>query len=81
MKIDVGNQMGINTPEPHLNRNGKINSDNVLENYYKKYPTQREINEILYTQKQAQYGNRFMDQNTKIHTGSFDPPSRSSQER
>ena len=100
MKIDVGNPMGINipegyhrslSPEPHLNYNEKINSDNVLENYYKKYPTQREINEILYTQKQAQYGNRIMDQNTKIHTGSFDqrkrhekpvsPPSRSSQER
>ncbi|CAC5424239.1 unnamed protein product [Mytilus coruscus] len=51
----------IRTEQNHVNN---INGKDVLENYYKKYPSQREINENLQTQRSA--GNGSNGQNTEI---------------
>ncbi|CAC5419282.1 unnamed protein product [Mytilus coruscus] len=51
----------IRTEQNHVNN---INSKDVLENYYKKIPSQREINENLQTQRSA--GNGSNGQNTEI---------------
>ncbi|CAC5386548.1 unnamed protein product [Mytilus coruscus] len=51
----------IRTGQIHVNN---INGKDVLENYYKKYPSQREINKTLRTQRSAD--NESHGQNTEI---------------